>query len=55
MALIEQKRIDELRIKLKGIEKDKKRLVEQNALFLEKAGQQEQDRSLLMTSEDRNL
>merc|ERR1712087_792443 len=50
MSKIDIKKIDELRARLKGLEREKKKVSEKNDLLLEKFKQIEQDRGLLLTN-----
>ena len=50
MARIDNQKIEELRVKLKSMDREKKSLGQKNAVLLEKFRQIEQDRSLLMAS-----
>eukprot|EP00392_Amoebophrya_sp_AT5.2_P006108 g6118.t1 len=52
MARIDNQKIEELRVKLKSMDREKKSLGQKNAVLLEKFRQIEQDRSLLMASVD---
>ncbi|CAD7926176.1 unnamed protein product [Amoebophrya sp. A120] len=52
MARIDNEKLEELRVKLKAMDREKKALSQKNAILLEKFRQIEQDRSLLMANVD---
>lgn len=47
---IDSRRVEELRVKLRNLGKERRQLVGKNGVVLEKLRQMEQDRSLLLTS-----